>query len=300
MDLQKLFIEPILEIKELTRGDTGHASDIWLVRIKKGEFVVRSSRLNNESNNDFWWGCNHLFGIDPRKVFDLEILNHTLNKLSHIPVPKVISAGIIDNREYLIVEKMEGSTLESFHNQSDNMLEQLGQGIAKIHSHSFDYFGNPAGTFKCNLTDFNKHLADTIKEVVDRFYLNNEEIKNKFNEILPMINELTTPNTASLVLVDMDPTQFLYYGDKITALVDTEAYVVAPRELDFIALEYVLDRKGMEAFIRGYESVLDIPDLSKVRLVYRFLYRLFSIQGSVDIDKWMEHPVKFHAPKITG
>ena len=42
----------------------------------------------------------------------------------------------------------------------------------------------------------------------------------------------------------MDPTQFLSDGTTITGLVDSEAYAVAPRELDFIGLEYVLTERS--------------------------------------------------------
>ncbi len=42
----------------------------------------------------------------------------------------------------------------------------------------------------------------------------------------------------------MDPTQFLSDGTSITGLVDTEAYAVAPREFDFIGLEYVFTEKS--------------------------------------------------------
>ena len=43
----------------------------------------------------------------------------------------------------------------------------------------------------------------------------------------------------------MDPTQFLSDGTTITGLVDTEAYAIAPREFEFIGLEYVLTEKKL-------------------------------------------------------
>jgi len=108
-----------------------------------------------------------------------------------------------------------------------------------------------------------------------------------------LLKRIPTPTESNFILVDMDPTQFLSNGTEITGLVDTEAYAVAPRELDFIALEYVLDKKSAEDFIRGYISVQDIPDLTYVRKPYRYLYRLLSVQGSVGIEEWLNHPTYF-------
>jgi len=39
--------------------------------------------------------------------------------------------------------------------------------------------------------------------------------------------------------------------------------------------------------------VLPLPDLSRVRAPYRFLYRLLEVQGSVPLDAWMSWPELF-------
>lgn len=105
MELQFLFEEPILEICELTPGYSGHASDVWLVTTASQEAVVRASRLKEDPNNDFWWGCKNVFGIDPRMVFTLENVNNTLSEISSFPVPKVMKKGR-SLREYVVVEKL--------------------------------------------------------------------------------------------------------------------------------------------------------------------------------------------------
>jgi hypothetical protein len=94
-------------------------------------------------------------------------------------------------------------------------------------------------------------------------------------------------------MIDTDPTQYLADGQRLTALVDTEAYVVVPREMDFIALEYLLDPPGAAAVARGYNSIQPLPDLSAVRPVYRYLYRLLEAQGGAELEIWMAHPALF-------
>lgn len=293
MDLQFLFQEPIKEIHELNPGYENHASDVWLVKTDKQEVVVRSSRMVENPNNDFWWGCKKLFGIDPRQVYELENVNNILKNITSIPVPKIINKGKAFSREFVVVEKLNGEVIQSFIRQPSTVLQSLGEGLARIHQYKENYVGTPSGNFKVKLEDFHQHLKDTMTEMVSEFYHNQDQIKSKLAVIHNVINELPPPDYTSFVLVDMDPTQFLSNEKIITGLVDTEAYVIAPRELDFIGLEYVLDEKSAKEFKSGYEKIMEIPDLKKCRKPYRYLYRLLSVQGKVDINDWLNHKVFF-------
>ncbi|MBS4174384.1 phosphotransferase [Bacillus sp. FJAT-49736] len=286
MELQFLFQEPIKEIHELSPGYSGHASDVWLVKTKNQEVVVRASRLTEEPNNDFWWGIKHTFGIDPRNVLELESVNNKLKKITSIPIPAVIGKGK-STREYVVVEKLEGQVVASFMDQPSSVLQSLGEGLARIHQHREAYAGNPAGTFQISLQQFHLHLSRCTDQLVSRFYSGNEKIVRMLPSVRELLHTLPRPEYSSFVLVDMDPSQFLSDGRKVTGLVDTEAYVLAPRELDFIALEYVLDEQAAKDFRHGYENIMPIPDLQTVRLPYRYFYRLLSIQGSVDLDEWL-------------
>lgn len=107
------------------------------------------------------------------------------------------------------------------------------------------------------------------------------------------LSRLPVPTHFCPILVDMDPSQFLSENGMISAIVDTEAHVVAPREFDFIGLEYVLDKESAISIINGYTTILDIPELSKCRKVYRYLYRLLGVHGSVDLDSWFAQPELF-------
>ncbi len=73
--LQQLFTSPILSIRALHPGYEDHASDVFLIQTADAEVIVRSSKMNEEPNNDFWWGCKNLFGIDPRNVHHLETVH---------------------------------------------------------------------------------------------------------------------------------------------------------------------------------------------------------------------------------
>lgn len=173
------------------------------------------------------------------------------------------------------------------------MLESLGEGLARIHQHQENYAGNPSGTFQVSLHEFHHHLSKGAAKLVSKFHSDNEKIAAMLPEVTELLSSLPYPETSTFVLVDIDPSQFLSNGKEMTGLVDTEAYVIAPREFDFIGLEYILDKQSAQDFKRGYEKIMPIPDLQKVRLPYRYFYRLLSVQGDADLDEWLGYEVLF-------
>ncbi|MGH0541729.1 nitrate reductase [Bacillus cereus] len=291
--LQQLFTSPVLSVQTLHPGYEDHASDVFLVKTAAEEVIVRSSKMTEEPNNDFWWGCKNLFGIDPRNVYHLETVHTLLQEHTTLPIPTILEKHILNGREFVVVEKLVGNTVQSFIGQPDTTLFSLGKGLAEIHKFKADYIGNVSGSFQITLEEFQSHILNVSKELVNMFYSDNESIQNAFPTFEQQLSSLPAPKEATLVLIDMDPTQFLSDGTTITGLVDTEAYAVAPREFDFIGLEYVITEKEAHAFKQGYETIMPIPRLEGCRPPYRYLYRLLSVQGSVELEKWLSHPSYF-------
>ncbi|MGG0726439.1 nitrate reductase [Bacillus paramycoides] len=291
--LQQLFTSPILSAQVLHPGYDDHASDVFLVKTETEEVIVRSSKMTEEPNDDFWWGCQNLFGIDPRNVHHLETIHTLLKKHTTLPIPTILQKHVLDGREYVIAEKLAGSTLQLFIGQPDSILFSLGKGLAEIHSFKANFIGNPSGTFQVPLEKFKSHILKVGSDLVNMFYSDNMSIHNAFHTFESQLSSLSIPKESTLVLIDMDPTQFLSDGQSITGLVDTEAYAIAPQEFDFIGLEYVLTEKEARAFKQGYETIMPIPRLEECRQPYRYLYRLLSVQGSVELEKWLRHPSYF-------
>jgi aminoglycoside phosphotransferase (APT) family kinase protein len=291
---KKLFPnESIIEIQELSPGYEDHASDVWLVKTTDREVIVRSSKMVDEPSNAFWWGCHNLFGIDPRRLTELNIIHQTLSKQTQIPIPTLFDVKKIDEKEFALLEKLQGATIHSFIDQHPSMIKSLGAGLAGIHSIKRDYIGSPSRTFHVSLNQFHSHVTETMSQLVSRFYDDKKDFKELLHTTRTQLQHIPHPESSTFVLVDIDPTQFLSDGNTITGLVDTEAYVVAPRELDFIGLEYVLDEPSAAAFKEGYQTVLELPQLEHVRIPYRFLYRLLSVQGNVELETWMNQKILF-------
>jgi len=287
MLLQPLFTAPIRSQTYLYPGYDDHASDVWRVQTDEEDVIVRRSRITDYPANPFHTGIWNLFGVDPRRVADLQPLNAQLAAISPIPIPQVLRTGTIDGVDYAVLECMPGERLRSF--TGDARMEGLGEALARIHSLRMDACGNPAGTFRYPLAEFPKRLAGTFRA----FATGDAGPLASLELMCEAALSLRPPEWGALILPDMDASQFLTDGERITALVDTEFYAVGPRELDFVALEFVLDEAAAAALARGYERILPIPDLAAVRPIYRYLYRLMEIQGRVPLDEWMSRPTRF-------
>ncbi|GCE04839.1 phosphotransferase [Dictyobacter aurantiacus] len=292
MDFQPLFESPILEQKRLDPGYAGHMNDVWRITTRDTTCVIRVLRPEKLSG-PFWTGCLALFGIDPTNIFDLEHINATLNSLSTLSIPQILSKGTLDGRAYVMVECMAGSPLTHFGVLSDAALERFGQQLAHIHALRFPYYGHPTGRQRGSFYLFHQHLVQTMEALVEQYHADDLSMKEALQSISASAHQLADPVDASLIMVDMDPTQLLVKDGYIEALVDTEAYALGPRALDFIALEYILSHREANALARGYRSVLPLPDLTAVRPVYRYFYRLLEIQGRPDIASWLAHPILF-------
>jgi len=293
MDLQPLFAAPIIEQYAYPAAYTDHTNDVWRVRTAHEVAVVRAPRPAAELDSTFWRGCRHLFSLDPTQIARLATTNALLAGLSPLPIPRVLRSGTVAGRQCLVVEHLPGETLHDLHTLPAAALRELGAVIARIHRQRFLWYGTLDGALQRPLDDFHHDLAATMRFLVKGFVGAEAPLAAPLEDFCALAMALPAPTTAAPVMLDVDATQFLSDGVRITALVDTDAYAVAPRELDFIGYEYELDAPGAAAFAAGYRTHFPLPDLTAVRPVYRYLYHLMGTQGAVPLDEWLAWPSAF-------
>ena len=288
--LQPLFPAPIREATSLDPGYVSHASDVWLVRTDTEEVVVRACRATGPLRGPFSTGCRRLFGTDPRCVWELEGTNATLADLSPVRVPRVLRRGKLGDRQCVLVERMPGNPLQTFIGAPLRIPRDLGLAVAHIHQRTYPWCGSLTGRVRVELPAFGAHLAATMRTLCGEY---RPELRATVEEVCQAVPGLPTPAVGTLVLPDLDATQFLAQDGRLTALVDTEYACVGPRELDFVALEYVLDAPAAAAFREAYASVLPLPVVGPVRRVYRLLYLLLEVQGRRPLGQWLPQPALF-------
>ena len=219
-----------------------------------------------------------IFGGDAKTFWNrskertsFRIYTRIIEKHTNLPIPTILQKHVLNGRKFVSVEKLTGNTLQSFIGQSDSILFSLGKGLAEIHSFQAAFIGNPSGTFQVPLEEFKSHILKVSKELVNRFYSDNASIRNAFPTFEQQLASLPVPREATLVLIDMDPTQFLSDGSTITSLVDTEAYAIAPREFEFIGLEYVLTEKKrvpLKVVTKQLYLFLNLKSVDSLTVIY--------------------------------
>lgn len=286
-DLSPLFGAQYVNQQLLPTTHPGQASWVWRVKTHDGSYIVRTSRYAEPPDEDFWQGAWRLFHRNPATLDGMVFAEQALRPHSLIRLPKILRKELYHKRPYLIVEDLPGIPLQSFNQLSEDGLWEFGAALAKIHG------GRHKAPAIKPAIPFHITAAPVMQDLVHRFYHQDRTCQHLWQTLGPRLTALPPEEFWSPILLDMDPSQFLTDGNRLTAVVDTELYVMAPPHLELIGLEYLLGDHDATHFRAGYESIRTLPDLAPWRSTYRFLLRLLSFQGSVDWELWMSHPTRF-------
>ena len=101
------------------------------------------------------------------------------------------------------------------------------------------------------------------------------------------------PNSFVPVMLDLRWDQFLIEDAKLKALVDLDAFVLAPSELELVLLELLFNEEQSALFAEEYQHFHSLPDLSMVRTAYRALLFLMHVLGETNCEKWLAKPAHF-------
>ncbi|NPC92245.1 phosphotransferase [Bacillus sp. WMMC1349] len=293
--LQKLFQQKIK--KAVVFGDLyeGRANNVWRIIFEDApDCIVREPKSGLEES-EFSFGCKEIFGLNMSRVDEyIETVNEQLKKTDSFAIPAVICKQQVDERRFLVMEKIEGKQVTSFIDRSPGFLMDYGRQLAKLHQFDANYFGTVQEGKRANLSEFHQTLISTAEKLIDRYDMHSKNIREYFPVFKEKIRNLEPPASASFILIDIDPSQYVEKNGVISGLVDTEAVAIGPREYDFVALEYLLTEREALFIQQGYEDISTLPkNLDAVRECYRFICLLLDIHGTWDFHQWMRHPVRF-------
>lgn len=290
VNLQPLFGRPILEQEELKSGCDNQGSFVFRVRTSQEDVIARAFR-RYMAEHPFWRTLRLLFGINPLVTRESVTTYTFLVDISPIPVPNVLQVGVAEEREWLVVQLMEGRPLKDFNDLSDVGLLEFGRNLGSIHARRFATLGNPSGSIRFAPYEFPHRLANAFRYAVGNYYAGTR-LSGMLDEMCKAATELRLPVAGALVMPDISPGQFLKEGGRIAAMIDVDAYVVGPRELDLVCLEFFIDDRAAALISKGYSEICPLPQLEQVRFVYRYLFRLLDmIPGHV--EEWLSWPRLF-------
>lgn len=293
--LQALFDQPIVSVKTLGEPYDGRANDVWLISLQdQTEYVVKSPKTAREES-EFVYGINMIYGVDARTVQEhLDEINEKLAHTNSFHIPKVVRKVKKAGKHFYVMEKVEGIPLTSFEGRSAQFYRDYGRKLAHLHSYQTNFFGAVYGGEERHLREFHALLKKAVSKLISHYYADQPEYQNYAEKVQQKLEKLSPPDAASLILIDLDPSQYIEKDDQVMSLVDTEYVVFGPAAFDFIALEYLLTKEAAQAVQLGYEEICPLPhQLHEVRECYRFVSLLLDIHGSWDMKKWMNHPIRF-------
>ncbi|WP_224740932.1 phosphotransferase [Bacillus sp. 28A-2] len=294
--LEALFHQPIVSVQTLGEQYAGRANDVWLISLQdKTEYVIKSPKTAREES-EFVFGINMIYGVDAHTVQEhIDQINQQLSHANSFHIPEVVCQVKKAGRHYNVMEKVEGTPLTSFEGRSSEFYQDYGRKLARLHSYRTHYFGAVFAAEKRHLREFHAILKKAVSKLISRYYADQPEFQYYAEIVQQKLEKLSPPDSTSLILIDLDPSQYIEKDDQVTSLVDTEYVVYGPPAFDFIALEYLLTKEAARDVQLGYEEICPLPrQLHEVRECYRFVSLLLDIHGSWDMKKWMNHPVLFY------
>lgn len=241
-------------------------------------------KVCDNTSSQFWEVMKYLFRLN----LQLDISNfhqqyRFIDESTPLKIPELIKAksrdqGVCKQSAFILTSEIEGNEIEDPNLQ---MVSQLAEHLAALHHKKNKQWGtlhNP--TF--NPQQWRERMIETLK-----YFSKQEEIPEKYlNEAFDACQHIASTQFIPL-MPDLRWDQFLQIGDKLHALVDLDAFVLAPRELDFVLLEYILTPDQLSHFIQSYTNEHPIPDISQIRPAYRLLLFLMQVLGEPNIDDWM-------------
>lgn len=248
-----------------------------------GEMVLKVCNQATIEKSPFWSGANRLFAADfPNSLGNIDLTHDFLQQNGTLNVPDFVAASA--NR-YVLTRFLAGKDVDPQHISEQSVI-QLAEHIAKLHQCSYSNWGKLHAP-QFSATGWAGRLHETLAFLVRQ--------NDGFNAA-PLIAEVLAQAKNSHetdfvpVMLDLRWDQFRFSdsGSNKLALIDLDAFVIAPRALDLVLLEYVLTPGQLELFRQHYTRTHRWPEHNANKPCYQLLLFLMNILGETDLEKWMQ------------
>ena len=246
------------------------------------EYVVKKQALEDGRLSPFWRMMRDVFGSSFQKQRAcMNTICGLLEKNPHIPPARLVYAD--EENKLQVFEKMPGNAWEPDEfPEGEHIAYQLGQFIGFHHGRSYEGFelpGADGGSLK-------EKIMRYMEETISLHWNSGDGLDTCAREYFARLKEADiTCGDLSMIMADISANQFLFEGDRITACVDLDAYVLGPRAWELALIENcVMD---MDSFKKGYEEYLEYPDITKASGFYLFLMALGDIWGKEEMRRFL-------------
>ncbi|MDP8568338.1 hypothetical protein [Methylophilus aquaticus] len=290
--LPELVAQPIA-IQNKFEDSTHHLFDCQTV---EGEMVLKVCNEGAIANSLFWSAANHLFAADfPNSLAHIHFTHDFLKKHGALAVPDFVAAGA---HRFVLTRFLAGQDIEARH-ITDQWVNQLADHIARLHQLTDTRWGKlHAPQFSAQA--WASRLHDTLSFLANK---NDTWVAHPLlAEVLAQAENIHETEFVP-VMLDLRWDQFRYsqfgqsgtnglgnhkLGNHGLALIDLDAFVIAPRALDLVLMQYVLPPAQLAVFKQRYVQTHRWPDHSFQKPCYQLLLFFMNVLGETDLAKWMQ------------
>lgn len=263
--------------------DSSH--QLWFCDTSAGPMVLKVADKPVIRRSAFWQGMNRLFALNfPASLADTTAVQQFLSQHSPLQIPECLVA----HHGFVLCRRLSGATLQA-EQLNTQMIQQLAQHVAQLHQQVSANWGALCKP-KFTSAQWSSRLRLTLSHLASHSDMTIPPVM--LGSALKQAADIQ-PQSLVPVMVDLRWDQFLSQAERLTALVDLDAFVFAPRELELVMLELLLDSHQAAIFTAEYQKVHAFPDLSAVRTAYRLLLFLMHILGETDCQQWLAKPAHF-------
>jgi hypothetical protein len=251
---------------------------------KEKEYVVKKQALLDDHLSPFWRMMKDIFGSGFQKQRAcMKTVCGLLEENPHIPPARLVLAD--EENKLQVFEKMPGGAWDPDEfPEGAGIAYQLGQFIGFNHSRSYEDFDLP-GTGIGNLK---KKIMCYMEETISLHWNGIDALDASVREYFIKLKATDIAcDGLSLIMTDISANQFLFEGDRITACVDLDAYVLGPKAWELALIQNCV--KDMESFKRGYEKYLMFPCFKEEYIFYMFLMALGDIWSKEEMLRFLRN-----------
>ncbi|MCK4552957.1 phosphotransferase [Candidatus Pacearchaeota archaeon] len=249
------------EIKKMEKLEGGRNNLNYLIKTKKGKYVIRI--IQNKQNRE-------------RELIQLKVLKFLQEKNFpyEVPIPiKNREKKVFSNwKKYLlwVYSFIEGKTIDERKILSINKIKEIAKVLAIYHKQIRKFQiknlrkNNPP---KFYLQEYSKLKKKSVKNKIDKYFLNNEEF---FVRFIKRINSLKKTGEELIVHTDLSQKNIIFKNQKIVGIIDFEVWDVAPKILDIAyTSEYCCktkkgsSKKRLNIFLEEYKKHNKLTKIEK-------------------------------------
>jgi hypothetical protein len=246
-------------------------------------YIAKKQALPDDRLSPFWRMMKDVFGSGFQKQRAcMKNICALLEENPHIPPAKLVFAAEEDQLQ--VFEKMPGKAWEPDEfPKSSGIAYQLGQFIGFNHRRSYEGLGLP-GAEEGKLKE---KLISYMERTISSHWNSGSALDTSVREYFSGLKAADIVcGDLTLIMADISANQFLFEGDRITACVDLDAYVLGPKAWELALIQNCV--KDMESFKRGYGEYLEYPDITAAYGFYMFLMALGDIWGREEMRRFLE------------